>query len=100
MKKFVRLFFVMTAISLLVVGCSKDKDNEPESSTGSIKASGELTATIDGVTNSTVDSLDFWFETNSTYNYNDKIIGSTKVTNGAFSIKLDTIATKYLYKME
>lgn len=100
MRKIIRLFFVMAAISLLVTGCSKDKDSEPGSSTGSIKASGELSATIDGVTDNTVDSVDFWFETNSTYNYNDLIIGKTKVTNGVFSIKLDTIATKYLYKIK
>lgn len=34
MKKFVRLFFVMTAISLLITGCKKDDDNDSNSLEG------------------------------------------------------------------
>lgn len=96
MKKNYPLFFMITAVTLLASGCSKG--DEVSASAGSISTSGEVnSASISGVTSGSVDSLAFWLETSS---YNEMIIGHTKVHSGSFSIKLDTIATKYLFKVK
>jgi|GEM_PF-1858373 len=98
MKKLFNLVVVIAAASIFLTGCSKDDDSSTATS-GTFTSSGDVNATIDGLSSSGVDSLYFSLVTDIN---NDifTVIGKTKVQNGAFSIKLDSIPNRYLFAIK
>jgi len=97
MKSFLNLAILIAAISILITGCSKDDDVATVAS-GAFTASGDVNDIIDGANSGNVDSLYFMIE--SAIDYDDLVVGKAKVQNGAFSVKLDSIQRKHLFKVK